>query len=96
MSGYHYAQKIEVTDIHEPLLQGFRWIKAAQRPPYCVHSDGGGLTTRHEDAQTLTQARKLARERARECGWAEVFRWAETGTQLRRFFVTQYERELKV
>jgi hypothetical protein len=94
MTGYHYARKITVTDEERELIPaGFRIVKG--RPRYCIRSDGGSLTTRHEDATTLTEARRIARNRARDCGWAEIFQWAETGTQLRRFLVSVYDREMK-
>ena len=95
MSGYHYARKIEVTTDREPLPRGMRWVRRTKRPPYLVRSDGGGLSTRTDDCATLNEARKVANYHARRCGWAEIFRWAESETQLRSMFVASHERELK-
>lgn len=92
MSGYHFARRVTVTNEPEPTAPHLKW--AASRPQYQVRSDAGAMSTRCEDFATLTEARKAARARARACGWAEVFRWAENGTTLRKFFVCSYEREL--
>lgn len=97
MSGYHYARKVTVTNDPEPLQRGLRWSsrKRDGKPPYMVRSDAGGMSTRHDHIDTLTEARKVARERAKACGWAEIFRWAENGVMIRKFFIASYEREIQ-
>lgn len=89
---YHYARKVTVTNEPEPLQRGLKWSK---RLGYQVRSDAGGMSTRTETADTLTEARRVARQRAKACGWAEVFRWAESGVSMRKHFVAAYERELQ-
>ena len=93
---YHFAKRITVTDEPEALPRGLRWTtrKRDGKSPYMVRSDAGGMSTRTDHCDTLTEARKLARQRAKVCGWAEVFRWAESGVQTRKMFVAAYEREL--
>lgn len=88
---YQYSKKIDVDNDPEPLAKGLKWSK---RLGYQVRSDAGALNTRTEQTDSLTEARKLARRRAKECGWAEIFRWAESGVMLRKHFVASYEREL--
>lgn len=95
---YHYAKNVTVTDEPEALPRGLRWVTLARdgKPPYMVRSDAGGMSTRTDHCDTLTEARKLARSLARGpvSTWAEVFRWAESGVMLREHFVCSYEREL--
>lgn len=93
---YTYARKITVTHEPETLQRGLRWVRRTRggKHPYMVRSDAGGMSTRTDHCGTLTEARKIAHERAKACGWAEVFRWAESGVMLRRHFVCSYEREL--
>ncbi len=88
---YHYAKKITVTNEPETLGKGLKWSK---RLGYQIRSDAGHLDTRMDQADTLTDARKTARARAKQCGWAEIFRWAENGVMYRKHFVASYEREL--
>jgi hypothetical protein len=90
---YHYTRKITVSDARESLPDGMRWVKG--RPQYQVRSDGGGLSTKFDDCETLTAARKLARQHAKRCGWAEIFRWCENAQSLRKRAVAVYERELQ-
>lgn len=96
---YHHAQNVTVTNDPETLSVGLRWVSRTRdgKPPYLVRSDAGGLSTRTDHCDTLTEARKLARSLARGpvSTWAEVFRWAESGVMLREHFVCSYERELK-
>jgi hypothetical protein len=92
---YHYAKKTTVHNEPAPLPAGLHWVKQTKRPPYQVRSDAGGLNTRFDDCATLTDARRVARKRAWACGWAEVFRWAESAVQLRSILVAVYERELR-
>lgn len=91
---YHHKKIVAVTNEPEAKPVGFRWVKT--RPQYQVRSDAGGLSTRFDDCETLTEARKIAKQRikAGQTTWAEVFRWAESGVSLRKFFVCEYEREL--
>lgn len=93
---YHYARKITVTNEPETLQRGLRWVNRLRdgKPPYMVRSDAGGMSTRTDHCDTLTEARKIARERAKACGWSDVFRWAESGVMIRKHFVCSYEREL--
>lgn len=94
---YHYAKKVTISDNEpEALQRGLKWAKQANgKPFYTVRSDGGGMSTRNENCESLTEARKIARQRARDCGWAEVFRWGENAVMLRKHFVCTYERELQ-
>ena len=89
---YHYANKIEVTNCPEPKPENMHWVK--NRPRYQVRSDAGNLACKFDDCKTLTEARKFARARAKSCGWSEIFQWAENSTQLRKFFIAEYTREL--
>lgn len=88
---YHCAKNVTVTNEPEALQRGLKWSK---RLGYQVRSDAGAMTTRTEQVSTLTEARRVARQRAKACGWAEVFRWAESGVSMRKHFVASYEREL--
>lgn len=87
---YHYVKKITVDNTREEKPEYLKWRKQH----YMVRSDGGGMSTRTDTCDTLTDARKLAKQRAKSCGWAEIFRWAENGVQLRKFHIATYEREL--
>jgi len=89
---YHYSTKITVDDGREAKPDYFAWCEVAHK--YQVRSDAGGLQCRFDNVETLTEARKLARNRARICGWAEISRWAESGTMLKKFHIATYEREL--
>lgn len=90
---YHYADKITVCNEPETLQRGLRWVnrKRDGKPPYVVRSDA------HADhCDTLTEARRIAKARARGPGaWGEVFRWAESGVSIRAHFVASYEREIQ-
>lgn len=94
MSGYHYAKRVTVTNAPEPKPPYLKWAKRAGKNWYQVRSDAGAMSTRIDDAETLTEARRIARQRARVCGWAEVFRWAESGVMLRKVFICSYDREV--
>ena len=92
---YHLAKRVTVTNEPEALPKGLRWANRKDgKSPYTVLSEAGGMDTRYDHCATLTDARKLARQLAKERGWAEVFRWAESGVQIRKVFVASYEREL--
>lgn len=84
-------RKITVVNDPEPLQRGLKW---SRRLGYQVRSDGGGMSTRIEQTDNLTEARKLAKQRAKQCGWADVFRWAESGVAYRKHFVARYDREM--
>ena len=88
MTGYHLEKRITVTNFKP---ENKLWRKHS---PYQVRSDGQGLTTLFHDADTLTEARRIARARCKACGWAEVFRWAETGVMIKALLVAVYEREV--
>lgn len=92
--GYHYSKKLTVTNEREEKPASMHWVKS--RPRYQVRSDAGGLNTRIENCATLIEARKAAKQRARACGWAEIFQWAENGVSLKKYHVATYERELTV
>ena len=94
MSGYFHSRKITCTNQPEGLARGLRWRAKGYR--YQVRSDAGGLNTRFDDCETITEARKIAKQRAKACGWAEIFRWAESAVMIRKFFVAAYERELEI
>lgn len=96
MSGYHYARKITVTNEPAALPRGMHWIPRSKRPPYLVRSDAGGMNTRFDDCPSLTEARKIARDRAKSCGWAEVFRWCENAQQMRAIIISVYDREIQL
>lgn len=91
---YTHAKKITFTSVKEPRPTGYKWVKS--RPQYIVRTDAGAMSTRHDDAKTLTEARKIGRAhiRAGRTTWCEIFRWAETGVSLKRFMVEMHEREL--
>jgi hypothetical protein len=89
---YHYSKKITVDNVREEKPAHLTWCLVANK--YQVRSDRGGMQCRFDNVETLSEARKLARERAKLCGWAEVFRWAENGTMLKKFHIATYEREL--
>ena len=88
MTGYHHSKRITVTNFKP---ENKLWRKHS---PYQVRSDGQGLTTLFHDADTLTEARRIARARCKACGWAEVFRWSETGVMIKALLVAVYEREV--
>jgi len=90
--GYHMSKKITIDNAREEKPAHMHWVKS--RPRYQVRSDAGGLNTRFEDFSTLIEARRAAMARAKACGWAEIFQWAESGVILRKFHVATYDREL--
>ena len=95
---YRHADKITITNAPETLQRGLRWQnpKRDGKRPYMVRSDSGGLHTRTEHCDTLTEARRVALARARGPGaWGEIFRWAESGVSMRAHFVASYEREVQ-
>lgn len=92
MSGYYYSKKITVDNTREEKPGYLTWRKVANM--YQVRSDHGGMQCRFDNVETLSEARKIAKQRARLCGWAEISRWAESGTVLKKFHVASYEREL--
>lgn len=89
---YHLKQKITVDNTREVKPDGYAWRK--NKAQYQVRSDGGGMCTRFDDFPSLGEARKAAMARARACGWAEVFRWAENGQSIKKYVVAIYDREL--
>ena len=91
---YHYKRKISVDNTREEKPENMKWVNSKERYSYMVRSDAGGLSTRTDHCNTLTEARKTARQRAAACGWGEIFRWAENGVSIRKFHVATYEREL--
>ena len=91
-TSYHYSKKITVDNTREAKPDYLNWCAVAHK--YQVRSDAGGLQCRFENVETLTEARQLARQRAKVCGWAEIFRWADSGTTLKKFHIATYEREL--
>ena len=92
MIGYHYSIKITVDNTREEKPSYLTWCKVANI--YQIRSDHGGMQCKFDSAETLSEARKIAKQRAKLCGWAEIFRWAESGTTLKKFHVATYEREL--
>jgi hypothetical protein len=89
---YHYSKKLTCEEYKHVKPAHLTWRKGGAA--YQVRSDAGNLNTRFEDFATLTEARRVARKRAMVCGWAEVFRWAESGVILRKIAICVYEREL--
>ena len=89
---YHYSQKITVDNTSEAKPIYLSWCKVTHK--YQVRSDAGGMQCKFDNVETLTEARKIAKQRAKLCGWAEIFRWAENGTMLKKFHIATYDREL--
>lgn len=89
---YRYGKNITVDNAREEKPASMVWVK--NRPRYQVRSDAGGLNTKFDDFHTLSEARKMAKVRARACGWAEIFQWAENGVILKEYHVATYGREL--
>lgn len=89
---YHYSKKVNVDNTKEEKPDYLSWCDVANK--YQVRSDAGGMQCKFDNVETLTEARKVAKQRARICGWAEIFRWAESGTMLKKFHIATYEREL--
>lgn len=95
------ARKIECVESDDKTCpKGMRWQRAYRRrlnatdrtPEYMVRWDKGHLNTGTSHCDTLTQARKEARALVAEGrAWAEVFRWAENGVQMRRVHICSYE-----
>lgn len=89
---YHYSRKITVDKEREVKPDYLTWCDVANK--YQVHSDAGGTQRRFDNVETLTEARKIAKQRARICGLAEIFRWAESGPMLKKFRIATYDREI--
>lgn len=89
---YHYSGKITVDNTREEKPDYLTWCDVAHK--YQVRSDAGGMQCRFDNVETLTEARRVAKHRAKLCGWAEIFRWAESGTMLKKFLIATYELEL--
>ena len=89
---YHLKRKFTVGNTAEPKPDHLTWCKVDNI--YQVRSDPGGMQCRFDNVDTLTEARKIAKQRCGLCGWAEIFRWAESGTMLKKFHIATYEREL--
>ncbi len=82
--------KITINNTREAKPAHLSWCKVANI--YQVRSDHGGMQCRFDGAETLIEARRIAKDRAKLCGWAEISRWAESGIMLKKFHIATYER----
>ena len=91
-TGYHYSKKLTVDNERDIKPSFMSWCKVAHK--YQVRSDAGGMQCKFDNFETLTEARKHAKNRAIICGWAEIFRWAESGTMLKKYHIATYDRDI--
>lgn len=90
------ARKITVQNENQQKPGAARWRKigAAGHADYMVRFDRGHMGTGHTHCDTLTEARKCARNIVKEGrAWAEVFRYWETGQAIGKAFICSYEVE---
>lgn len=91
------ARKITVDESYDKNPPaGYSWKFNGRARGYSVRSSNGPLSVKHEDFPSLTEARKHARAIVRGgLPWAEVFRWAESGTGIKKVFIASYEVEIE-
>lgn len=80
---------MQIDNANDKPIAGMRWRKSGYR--YMVRSDGGGLSTKTDHVSTLTDARKVAKQRAKQCTWAEIFRWSENAVMIKPVFIASYD-----
>ena len=60
---YHYSKKVTVDNNKEEKPSYLTWCDVANK--YQVRSDAGGMQCKFDNVETLTEARKVAKQRAR-------------------------------
>jgi hypothetical protein len=94
-------RQITITNDPETRPRGMTWRNIWRKkcpgvlgPNYTVRIDAAGMRHETKGADTLTQARRIARAAVRDgAAWAEVFRYAENGVSIKSVFVASYEVE---
>lgn len=80
---------LQIDNVNDKPMQGMKWRKSGYH--YMVRSDGGGLSTKTDHLSTLTESHKVAKLRAKQCGWSEIFRWSENGVMIKPVFIASYD-----